>query len=94
MRGALFRGHLDGGKPHERLPDLEEPLDPRYREDTWQSAGELAGRLEDLPAIIDEDTKEGRLTSAVSHLLSMMSIGLEECHYPRPRADAPPAGRG
>ena len=94
VRGALFRDHLDGGKPHERLPDLEEPLDPRYREETWRSAGPLPGRLEDLPATADEDTKDGRLTTAVSHLLSMMTIGLEECHYPRPRAGAPPAARG
>jgi len=85
VRGALFRDHLDGGKPYELLPDLDAPLDPRYRDDVWLSGSRLPERLEDLPALVDEATKDGRLTTPVSHLLAMVAIGLEECHYPRPR---------
>ncbi|MFL5312512.1 MAG: hypothetical protein ACJ79H_18920 [Myxococcales bacterium] len=85
VRGALFRDHLDAGKPYELLPDLDAPLDPRYRDDVWLSGSPLPERLEDLPGLVDEATKEGRLTTPVSHLLAMVAIGLEECHYPRPR---------
>jgi len=85
VRGALFRDHLDGGRAYERLPDLDAPLDPRYRDDVWLSASRLPERLEDLPGLVDEATKDGRLTTPVSHLLAMIAIGLEECHYPRPR---------
>jgi hypothetical protein len=85
VRGALFRDHLDGGKAYERLPDLDAPLDPRYRDDVWLSDSRLPERLEDLPSLADEATKDGRLTTPLSHLLAMMALGLEECHYPRPR---------
>jgi hypothetical protein len=85
LRGALFRDHLDGGKPYERFPDVDAPLDPRYRDEVWLSGSRLPDRLEDLPGLVDEATKDGRLTSPVSHLLAMMAIGMEECHYPRPR---------
>jgi hypothetical protein len=85
VRGALFRDHLDGGKPYELLPDLDAPLDPRYRDDVWLSGSRLPERLEDLPGLVDEATKDGRLTTPISHLLAMVAIGLEECHYPRAR---------
>jgi hypothetical protein len=85
LRGALFRDHLDGGKPYERLADVDAPLDPRYRDEVWLSGSRLPDRLEDLPGLVDEATKDGRLTTPVSHLLAMMAIGMEECHYPRPR---------
>ena len=29
----------------------------------------------------DAATAEGRLTTPLAHLLSMMSFGVEECHY-------------
>jgi hypothetical protein len=93
VRGALFRDDLGGGRAHEQLPDLEEALDPRYREDVWV-AGAVPESLGGLVAAVDEATRDGRLTTPISHLLSMMTIGLEECHYPRPRASTPPAARG
>jgi hypothetical protein len=92
VRGALF-SHLGGGRAHERVADLGAPLDPRYREAAWVS-GELPARLEDLPGAADADTREGPLTTPLSHLLSMMAPGLEECHYPRARAAGPRAARG
>jgi hypothetical protein len=85
VRGALFRDHLDGGKAYEHLPDVGAALDPRYRDEVWRSAPRLPERLEDLVDLVDEETKDGRLTTPVSHLLAMIAIGLEECHYPRPR---------
>lgn len=83
VRGALFFGSLGGGRAHELWPDLDEPLDPRYREETWVASEKLPARLEELPALADEATREGRLTSPLSHLLAMMGVGLEECLYPR-----------
>jgi len=81
VRGALFPS-LEGGAPYEVLPDFDEPFDPRYREEVWLP-GPIPSRLEDLPALIDDATREGRPTTPLSHLLSIMAIGLEECHYPR-----------
>ena len=37
---------------------------------------------------------EGRLTTPLSYLLSIGAVGLEECHYPRAPARAPPEGPG
>ena len=85
VRGALFREHLDAGKPYERVPDLDAPLDPRYRDGTWRSASRAPASLDELIAFVDDDTKDGRLTTPVSHLLATLAFGLEECHYPRPR---------
>jgi hypothetical protein len=87
VRGALFLGDLGGGAAYERLPDLPDPIDPRYREELWLR-GALPSALADLPRLIDDATRDGRLTSPLSHLLSISAIGLEECHYPR----APAAG--
>jgi hypothetical protein len=81
VRGALFTG-LNGGDAYELLPDLPEPLDPRYREEIW-IPGRLFARPEELPALVDEATKDGRLKTPLTHLLSITAIGLEECHYPR-----------
>ncbi|HEY4769411.1 MAG TPA: hypothetical protein VIH51_02265 [Myxococcales bacterium] len=92
VRGALFLGDLGGGAAYERLPDLPDPMDPRYREELWLE-GPLAARLEDLPRLADEATRDGRLTTPLSHLLSISAIGLEECHYPRAPAPAPVAGQ-
>jgi len=88
VRGALFRGDLGGGAVWERLPDLPLPMDPRYREEPWQG-GPLPSDLRDLPRMVDEATREGHLTTPLSHLLSIASVGLEECHYPRAAARAP-----
>jgi len=88
VRGALFRGDLGGGAAWERLPDLPVPMDPRYREEAWLS-GAAPSSLEDLPGMVDEATREGRLTTPLSHLLSIAAIGLEECHYPRAPARGP-----
>jgi len=92
VRGALFFQDLGGGAAYEQLPDLDEPLDPRYREETW-TAGEAPARLADLPRLADEATRDGRATSPLSHLLAISAIGLEECHYPRAPAGAPRAAR-
>ena len=81
VRGALFTD-LSNGAAYEQLPDLAEPLDPRYREETW-----LEGQpLKDLVSDIDAATAGGQLTTAASHLLSMTAPGLEERHPPRARA--------
>ena len=93
LRGALFRDHLAEGEPYERAPDFDPPLDPRYREEIWIASPPPA-TLSDLPAHADAATSEGRLTTAVSHLLAAMAVGLLECHYPRPRAPARSAARG
>ena len=90
VRGAVFCGDLGGGVAYEQLPDLDPPLDPRYREEIWV-AGPTPGRLEDLPRLADEATASGRLSTPLSHLLSITAIGLEECHYPRAPAPAPRA---
>lgn len=92
VRGALFHGDLGGGAAWEQLPDLEEPLDPRYREEPWLR-GEPPARLADLPRLADESTRGGRPTSPLSWLLSISAIGLEECHYPRASAAGPREGR-
>ncbi len=92
VRGALFLGDLGGGAAYERLPDLPDPVDPRYREELWL-AGPPPLRLEDLPRLADEATREGRLTTPLSHLLSISAVGLEECHYPRAPAPAPVGGQ-
>jgi len=90
VRGSVFCGDLGGGAAFEQLPDLEAPLDPRYREEAWM-AGAVPLRLEDLPRLADEATRGGRLTTPLSHLLSITAVGLEECHYPRAPAAAPGA---
>jgi hypothetical protein len=84
VRSALFAETLDAGRAHERVADCDEPLDPRYREEIWLP-GPLPQRLADLPRLADEATKEGRLSTPLSHLLAAMGIGLEECHYLKPR---------
>jgi hypothetical protein len=88
VRGALFLGDLGGGAAYERLPDLAEPLDPRYREEVWLR-GTPPLRLEDLPRLVDDATRDGHPTTPLSHLLSISAIGLEECHYPREPAPEP-----
>jgi len=87
VRGALFTD-LKNGDAYELLPDLPEPLDPRYREERW-APGSLPARLEELPALVDDATRAGRLTSPLVHLLAISAIGLEECHYPRADRAAP-----
>ncbi len=82
IRAALFEDSLDGGNAFERLPDLEEPLDPRYREEIWSVGSALPQRLSDLPAAADAATARGLLTTPLSHLLAAMAIGVEECIYP------------
>jgi hypothetical protein len=91
VRGALFSGDLGGGAAWEQLPDLEEQLDPRYREEPWQG-GEIPARREDLPRLADEATRGGRPLTPLAWLLALGAIGLEECHYPRAPSPAPPAG--
>jgi hypothetical protein len=93
VRGALFLGDLGGGAAYERLPDLPEPLDPRYREELWLG-GTAPSRLDDLPRLVDDATRDGRPTTPLSHLLSISAIGLEECHYPRVPAREPPGAPG
>jgi hypothetical protein len=93
VRGALFFGDLGGGAAYERLPDLADPIDPRYREELWLS-GPAPARLQDLPRLADDATRDGRLTTPLSHLLSISAIGLEECHYPREPSRGLPAGPG
>jgi hypothetical protein len=90
VRGAIFGADLGGGAAYEQLPDLDAPLDPRYREEIWV-AGPRPCRLEDLARLADEATASGRLSTPLSHLLSITAIGLEECHYPRAPAPAPRA---
>jgi hypothetical protein len=80
VRGAVFRGNLAGGRPWEALPDFAEPLDPRYRDETWDD-GALPQSLDALPAAVDAQTAEGRLSTPLVFLLSMMAFGVEECHY-------------
>ena len=58
------------------------------------SLAHLPTPLEDLPRLADEATREGRLTTPLSYLLSIGAVGLEECHYPRAPARAPPEGPG
>ncbi len=82
VRSALFARTLDQGRAHERIDDCDEPLDPRYREEVWVP-GPLPQGLADLPRLADEATKEGRLSTPLSHLLSAMAVSVEECHYPR-----------
>src|SRR5258706_2477381 len=77
VRSAVFRDHLGAARAWERLPDLEPPFDPRYRDETWQP-GPAASSLVELA---DAATAEGRLTTPLAHLLSMMSFGVGECHY-------------
>lgn len=83
VRGALFADLLQGAA-YEELPDLPEPLDPRYREEAWSEAAEAAALVE----AIDAATREGRLTTPASFLLSLIAPGLEERHPPRARAEA------
>ena len=92
VRGALFHGDPGSGAAYERLPDLEEPLDPRYREEPWVE-GAVLGSLDDLPRLADEATQGGRPTSPLSWLLAISAIGLEECHYPAAPPRAPPAAQ-
>ena len=94
VRGSVFFTDLNGGAAYEQLPDLEAPLDPRYREETWTAGAVLPSRVEDLPRLADEATRDGRLTTPLSHLLSITAVGLEECHYPRAPAAALPAAPG
>ncbi len=88
VRGAVFFGDGGRGAAYESLPDLAEPLDPRYREEPW-SDGATPASLADLARLSDEATAGGRPTSPLSWLLSISAIGLEECHYPRAPARAP-----
>jgi hypothetical protein len=88
VRGAAFRDHLGGGQAWERLPDLEPPLDPRYRDETW-SEGPAPSSLADLPALADAATARGRLTSPLAWILSMIAFGVEECHYRVTGTDRP-----
>jgi hypothetical protein len=90
VRGCAFHGDLGGGAAFELLPDLEPALDPRYREEIWIRGPVCAG-IEDLPRLADEATRGGRLTTPLSHLLSITAVGLEECHYPRAPAPVPAA---
>jgi len=92
VRGALFSGGLGGGAAWESLADLEEPLDPRYREEPWEAA-EPPARREDLPRLADEATRSGRPLSPLAWLLAISAVGLEECHYPRAPSPAPSAAR-
>jgi hypothetical protein len=94
VRGALFRDHLDGGRPYERVGDSGPPVDPRYREEVWTSSSSLPGSLADLPRLADEATRGGFLTTPVSYLLSATAIGIAECHAPPRRVPSPLAGRG
>lgn len=84
VRGAVFRGTLGGGRAWERLPDLDAPLDPRYRDDIWDD-GPLPQTLHALVGHVDEATREGRLATPLAHLFSIMSFGVDECVYPRQR---------
>jgi len=90
VRGALFAGDLGGGAAYEQVPDGPEPIDPRYREEIWIEAS-LPAALAELPRLCDDATRDGRLGTPLSHLLSISAIGLEECHYPRAPGPAPRA---
>jgi hypothetical protein len=79
VRAALFTD-LQGSRACQQVPDGEPPLDPRYREAEW-CEGALPLALDQLPALADAATSEGRLTTQVAWLLSMMAIGVEECVY-------------
>ena len=88
IRGALFRDHLSGGRAFELLPDLEPPVDPRYREETWVTRGAPSALARPLPTTlaelvksVDEATASGTLTTPLTHLLSLTAVGLEECHF-------------
>jgi hypothetical protein len=90
IRGALFRDHLDGGKPFERVADLPGALDPRYREEVWIGSGPVPSAPRELAAQVDQATLGGVLTTPVSHLLAATAIGMEECHAPpRPAPSLP-----
>ena len=82
VRGALFFETLGDGAALERVPDIEEPLDPRYREAPWMR-GPAPASIGDLVALADDATRDGQLTTPLSHLLSIAAVGLEECHSPR-----------
>jgi hypothetical protein len=92
VRGALYLADRAAGAAYEQLPDLEDPIDPRYREEAWVR-GEAPRSLADLPRLADEATREGRPTTPLSWLLAISAIGLEECHYPRAPGPAPSAAR-
>jgi len=93
IRAALFRDHLDRGRPYEEVADLQPPLDPRYREEIWVAAGALPLSPWDLVSLSDQATGGGFLTTPVSHLLSATAIGMEECLAPPRPAPSPRAGR-
>lgn len=90
IRGALFAGSLAAGAAWELLPDLDDPVDPRYREGAWQP-GPAPDALGDLVRLVDEATRGGEPTTPLSHLLSISAVGVEECHSPRAPASAPRA---
>src|SRR5438132_7505939 len=71
VRGAVFLDSLGDGRAYETVPDLDQPLDPRYREETWTASAALPSRLDQLPAFTDDATRDGRLTSPLSHLLAL-----------------------
>jgi hypothetical protein len=81
VRGAVFLDSLGRGAAYELLPDQPDPLDPRYREELWTASNKLPTSFDELIALTDEATSEGRLTTPLSHLLAMMGVGLEECLY-------------
>ncbi|HEY2029896.1 MAG TPA: hypothetical protein VGH20_11885 [Myxococcales bacterium] len=99
VRGALFADLLQGAA-YEELPDLPAPLDPRYREEAWSEAPLAAATSGGAEAVrnpaaaaalveaVDAATREGRLTTPASFLLSLVAPGLEERHPPRARAEA------
>jgi hypothetical protein len=93
IRAALFRDHLDRGRPYEEVRDLPPPLDPRYREEIWVAGGALPLSPWDLVSLSDQATAGGFLTTPVSHLLSATAVGMEECHAPPRPAPSPRAGR-
>lgn len=80
VRGALFSPDLGGGRAWEGLPDFDDPIDPRYRDDLW-TEGPIAAALAGLPARADEATAEGRPSTPLGWLLSMMAFGVEEYCY-------------
>ena len=80
VRGAAFPD-LGGGAAYELVPDHDDPLDPRYREELWTPAEQEPATLAELIARTDEATREGRLTTPLSHMMALMAIGVEECLY-------------
>ncbi|MFL5387910.1 MAG: hypothetical protein ACJ79C_04225 [Myxococcales bacterium] len=94
IRAALFRDHLDRGRPYEEVGDLPPPLDPRYREEIWVAGAALPVSPWDLVSLSDQATAGGFLTTPVSHLLSATAIGIAECHVPPRPAPSPRAGHG